>query len=121
MKTPILGVYLGMGKMQVLKFLAEARSDQKGQSDYRLDELHAQLKPEIELSKLNIYLLDLRQKGWVKPSDGRQNAYRISNAGRIYYSSSLWSRISMTHRLVIITIAITTIIGLLNLWYCSCP
>jgi len=118
----IMGVYLEMlfrnarEKRRVFKFLAEARSDKKVESNYRVDELHFHIKPEIELSSIIIYCLDLKHQGLIKRSAMRQNAYRISEAGRVYYKSSFWSRLNDSQRITMIGITISSILILLGFY-----
>jgi len=47
---------------------------------------------------------------------GRQNAYRITPKGRVYYSSSSWSRLSDNQRITIIGITTSSILVLLGFY-----
>lgn len=105
-------VYLGMGKMRLLKFLAEAKSDPKSQSEYRLDEIQAQIKPKIDSAKLNLYRIELQEKELIKLDQMRPNAYRITPKGRVYYSSSSWSLLNTNQKIKIIGIITASIISI---------
>ena len=107
-------------RQRLLQFLYDAYFDDTRQSENNIEEIAFQLNPEINRERLKIYLIEFLENGWIEWDKERPKAYKITDKGILRYRSSSWSSISMTHKLVIITIVITTILGLLNLVYCTC-
>ena len=95
-----------MGKRRLLRFLSEKRSE------YRIDELHAQITPNIDRDKLEFYCIEFLEKGWIERDKKRQNAYRITDKGRVYHSSSWWSNLNPNQRINIMGITIASIISI---------
>lgn len=107
-------------KRTLLKFFYDSYSDNSRQSENRIEEIDLWFKHPINRDRLKLYLIEFLNKEWIEWDKTRSNAYIITDKGILRYNSSSWSSISITHKLVIITIVITTILGLLNLMYCTC-
>ena len=69
---------------RLLKFFYDAYFDDKRESMYREDEIFYQLKPQINRSRLIIYLIEFSENGWIERDEKRTNAYKITNKGIVY-------------------------------------
>ena len=102
-------------KQRLLRFFNDTYFDDKRESEYREDEIFAQLSPSIDRKKLKIYLIEFLDKEWIELDEKRSNAYRITHKGILYYSGGLLSRITnipIPKKIIIILM----IIGIITTW-----
>lgn len=74
------------------------------------------IKPEIDQDKLELYCKYFLVKDWIERDEKRTNAYRITDKGILYYSSSWYSRLNDNQRITIIGIMVSTILVLFGFY-----
>lgn len=103
-------------KQRLLKFFNDSHFDKKRQSENREDEIAFQLNPQIDRKRLTLYRIEFLEKGWIERDEKRPDAYKITEKGILYHSSSWSSRISGNQKIAIISIAISSILILLGFY-----
>ena len=100
----------------LLKFLYDVYSDKSRQFANWIEEIAFQLKPEIDRQRLKAYLDIFSENEWIEWDKERPEAYIITSKGRVYHSSSSWSRLSTNKKIKIIGIIVGSTLALLGFY-----